>query len=118
MKKIKLMGLLAGLLAASLWLNGCTANEAESGWFNWTAVIMVVFLIVLSYFAIVRPMRKRQKEQQKLMSGLKPGDQVIAAGGIYGEIESIAEESLVIKVESGAKLRVTKQNLMVRRLRK
>ena len=96
-------------------LNGCTTNGDGTGGFNWTAVVMVVVLVILSYFSIIRPMRRRQKEQQKLMAALKPGDQVIAAGGIYGEVVKINDDSLVIKVESGVQIRVTKQGLMVRR---
>jgi preprotein translocase subunit YajC len=109
--------LLAGLLAGLLMLNGCIpaqSGETQNGGFNWTAVVMVVILIVLFYLFIIRPQNKRRKEQQQLMANLKPGDHVIAAGGIYGEIESIAEDSLIIKVESGAKIRVAKQGLMVK----
>jgi preprotein translocase subunit YajC len=115
--KIFTLGLLAGLLAGLMMLNACTLAQSgdQSGGFNWTAVIMVVILIVLFYLFIIRPQNKRRKEQQQLMANLKPGDRVIAAGGIYGEIESIAEDSLVIKVESGAKIRVSKQGLMVKR---
>ena len=111
------IGLSAGILAGLVFLSGCIPTEtpqAEGG-FNWTAIVMVVVLIILFYLFIIRPQNKRRKEQQKLMEELKVGDQVITASGIYGEIESISNESIVIKVESGTKLRVLKQGLMVRR---
>jgi preprotein translocase subunit YajC len=111
------LGFLVGLLGL-LSLSGCvpTADgEADGGGFNYTAVAMVVVLLGLLYFMIIRPQNSRRKVQQKLISELKPGDQVIAAGGIYGEVESISEESVVIKVESGAKIRVMKQGLMIKR---
>jgi preprotein translocase subunit YajC len=116
--KIRSLGLLAALLFGLLALSGCIAtppgDTQNTGGFNWTAVIMVVALIALFYFFIMRPQSKRRKEQQQLMSNLKAGDHVIAAGGIYGEIESVGDDSLIIKVESGAKIRVSKQGLMVR----
>ncbi|MBN1191017.1 MAG: preprotein translocase subunit YajC [Dehalococcoidales bacterium] len=76
---------------------------------------MIVILFAMIYFLILRPARKRQKDQQNLLAELKIGDKVIAAGGIYGEIESMDEDSLVIKVESGAKIRVTKQGIQIKR---
>jgi preprotein translocase subunit YajC len=115
--KIIALVLATGLTAGCLLLSGCTtASTADgTGGFNWTAVIMAVVLFALVYFFIFRPMRKRQKEQQNMIAELKGGDQVITAGGIYGEVDSIDQESLVIKVESGAKIRVLKQGILVKR---
>jgi preprotein translocase subunit YajC len=117
--KVKIIAymLAAGLTAGCLVLSGCTAASSGGGAgdFNWTAVIMAVVLFALVYFLIFRPMRKRQKEQQSIIAELKAGDQVITAGGIYGEVDRIEEESLVIKVESGAKIRVLKQGILVKR---
>jgi preprotein translocase subunit YajC len=105
------------LIVGSPLLSSCTpvSTGESSGDFNWIAVIMAMVLLAIVYFLIIRPMRKRQKDQQILLAELKVGDHVIAAGGIYGEIESIDVESLVINVESGAKIRVTKQGLLVKR---
>jgi len=115
--KIISFSLLVSMLIGLLSLSACTSTSTgeNTGGFNWTAIMMVIALLALSYFFIIRPMKKRQSEQRKLLALLKPGDHVITGGGIYGEIESLAEDSLVIKVESGAKLRVTKYGLMVKR---
>ncbi len=120
-KGTKVASILAtGLIFILLMLNGCVPAAAgeSTGEFNWTAVIMAVVLVGLVYFFIFRPMKNRQKEQQNLIAALKVGDQVITAGGVYGEVDSIDEESLVIKVESGAKIRVLKQGVLVRRAQK
>lgn len=71
-------------------------------------IIFLVLLVVLFYFMLIRPQRKRQKELQDLMGGLKKGDKVITIGGIYGQIESISEDNVVIKLESGATMRIAK----------
>ena len=46
---------------------------------------------------------------------LKKGDKVITAGGIFGSIESVSEDSILIKVESGATMRVAKNSVAVKR---
>jgi preprotein translocase subunit YajC len=69
----------------------------------------LVFMFIVFYFLIIRPQRKRQQAQQAILSALKPGDRIITIGGLYGEIDSMNEDSLVIKVESGNTLRIARQ---------
>ena len=74
-----------------------------------TTILMLLFLaliFVMFYFFLLRPQRKRQKEQQEMLSTLKRGDRVVTIGGIYGEVESVADKHVVIKVESGASLKL------------
>lgn len=119
MNRLLKTGLLAGLLIAALALvgscvpSGTQATDQNSG--NST-IYMIGFLVVifaLFYFVMIRPQRKRQKEQQTMVAGLQKGDRVITAGGIYGTIDSVREDSVVIKVESGTLLRVAKGSVMV-----
>ncbi len=82
--------------------------------------MLIVFLVVifgLFYFLFIRPQRKRQKEHQQLVEELKRGDNVLTAGGIYGVIESISDDSIVVKVESGATIRVAKNSVALKRER-
>ncbi len=64
------------------------------------------------YFLMIRPQRKRQQQHQKLTQGLQRGDNVITAGGIYGQIDSLSEDSVVLKVESGAMIRVARSSIL------
>ncbi|OGN98808.1 MAG: preprotein translocase subunit YajC [Chloroflexi bacterium RBG_13_51_52] len=79
---------------------------------------MLLFLVVIFamfYFVMIRPQRKRQKEHQEMMQGIQKGDRIITAGGIYGTVESVSEDSVVIKVESGTTMRVNKGSVALRR---
>ncbi|OGO06212.1 MAG: preprotein translocase subunit YajC [Chloroflexi bacterium RBG_13_56_8b] len=76
-------------------------------------IVFLVLIFAMFYFLMIRPQRKRQKEHQKMMEELKRGDRVITAGGIYGVIESVSEDSVVIKVESGTTLRLAKSSVAV-----
>ena len=59
-----------------------------------------------------RPESKRRKEMQKFREGLKKGDKVITAGGIYGTVKEIKERTLLIEVDGNVTLRVDK-NMVV-----
>ena len=75
-----------------------------------TAVFFVflILLFAMFYFLIIRPQRKRQQRHKELMDALQPGDRIITIGGIHGKIESITEENIILKVESGATIRMAR----------
>lgn len=79
-------------------------------------LIMIVLIFGISYFFMIRPIRQREKKHDQMVEELQKGDLVITAGGIYGEIDSIDEDTVVLKVESGAKIRVTKGGIISRTL--
>ena len=116
MKKYRVLnlGLVVGLLTPLVFIVGCATPSGEEG----DITPMIIFLILifgLMYFVLIRPQRKRQKEHEQLLSELKRGDKVITAGGIYGEIESVSEDSVVMRIESGTTMRVARNSVVLRR---
>jgi len=115
--KILKLGLIGGLLTSVVFIGGCIPEDTEGGYSIWTMLIFVVLIFGLMYFVLIRPQRKRQKEHQQLIEELKRGDRVVTAGGIHGVIESISEDSVIIKVESGATMRVAKGSVSLKQER-
>ncbi|MAG15114.1 MAG: preprotein translocase subunit YajC [Dehalococcoidales bacterium] len=114
--KLKL-GLTVVLLIALLaFLGGCVPPEGGGeGGFDWTILIFIGLIIGVFYFLMIRPQRKRQKEHEELMIELQRGDKVITAGGIYGTVESLSDESVVLKIESGVTIRIARSSVIGRR---
>ena len=125
MEKGKILGLalIAVMLIAVVFVGGCelagtTTPPSDQQQGASSIIPMIVFLVLIFgmfYFLMIRPQRKRQKEQQELLSQIRKGDKVLTAGGIYGVVESTSEDSVVIKVESGALLRVAKGSIIQKR---
>ncbi len=103
-------GMLLTLLAA---LGGCAPppEGAEGGGFDWTLIIFIVLLVGIFYFLIIRPQRRQQRRHQELMQELKRGDKVVTSGGIYGVVETLSDDSIVLKIESGATIRVARNSI-------
>ena len=59
-------------------------------------LIMLVFLGVIFYFMLIRPQRKRDKEQKEMMSKLTVGDKVTTIGGLVGVIAQIKDDEVTI----------------------
>jgi len=77
-------------------------------------IIILVLIVGIFYFLMIRPMRQREKKHDEMVEELQKGDMVITAGGIYGQVESVSEDSVVLRVESGATIRVTKGGVLNR----
>ena len=74
--------------------------------------IMMLLMIAVMYFFMWRPESKRRKEMAKFREGLKKGDKIITAGGIYGTVKEVKETSILIEVDSNVTLRIDK-NMVV-----
>ena len=71
--------------------------------------IMIVAMIAIMYFFMWRPESKRRKQMQKFRDGLKKGDKIITAGGIYGVIKEVkGDNTVLIEVDGNVTLRVDK----------
>ena len=74
-----------------------TANGPQS------MILMVVWLAVIfgaMYFIMIRPQRKKQKEEKKMRDNLQVGDEIVTIGGIYGRVISLKEDTIVIESAS------------------
>lgn len=61
-------------------------------------LIPLILLILVMYFLIIRPQKKREKEVNAMRSNLHVGDEIITIGGICGKIVKTKEETIVIQV--------------------
>ena len=74
----------------------------------WTTFIMFGAIILIFYFLIIRPQKKRDKETQAMLDALKKGDKIITIGGIHGTVVAVKEKTVVIKVDDNARIEFLK----------
>jgi len=54
-------------------------------------MLPLILIVVVMYFLMIRPQRKRQKAHQEMVTALKTGDEVVTSGGIYGTVSGVDE---------------------------
>ncbi len=73
-----------------------------------STLIMFGSIIVIFYFMIYRPQRKRQKEREELITKMDKGDKVILSGGMHGTISAIEDKTVLVTVAENTKIRFQK----------
>lgn len=75
-----------------------TEQAATGG--NTSMIFMLVGMFALMYFMMIRPQKKRQKEEQEMRNAVEVGDEITTIGGICGKVVIVKEQHLII--ETGA----------------
>ncbi len=69
----------------------------------------ILLIFAVFYFLLFLPMQRQRKRQQKMLSELQAGNEVLTSGGIIGQIITIQDDTLVIRVRpDGIKLQVAR----------
>lgn len=68
-------------------------------------LVMLVFL----YLLLVRPQRQQAKRHQEMLQSLSVGDEVITAGGVYGEVTEIDDERVQLEVDADVRIAVARK---------
>ncbi len=89
-------------------LSAMAAPEA-SGAAGSTGSMMTTFvtfglIIVIFYFLIIRPQKKRDKETKEMLAAIKKGDKVVSIGGIHGTVVAVKETTVVVKVDDNTRI--------------
>ena len=61
-------------------------------------ILPLILLLLIMYFLLIRPQKKREKQVNAMRSSIQVGDEIITIGGICGKVVKTKEETLVIQV--------------------
>lgn len=74
-----------------------------------TSLAPILILIVIFWFLIFRPQRKRMKEHQSMLGAVRRGDTIVTTGGLVGKVTKVVEgEDLEVEIAQGTKVKVVR----------
>ncbi|MBQ5318011.1 MAG: preprotein translocase subunit YajC [Oscillospiraceae bacterium] len=89
--------LLNVMLAASAGTGEAMPPEAAAPSLLFSLIITIVPFVLIFYFMILRPQKKKEKEAKQLRDNLQIGDEVTTIGGITGIVVRKTEDTVVIE---------------------
>lgn len=64
---------------------------------SWMLLAYAVFFVLIMYFFIFLPQKKRDKKAKAMMDSMQVGNQVITIGGISGKIVNIKDDEVTLE---------------------
>jgi preprotein translocase subunit YajC len=71
--------------------------------------LILLALFVFMYFLLIRPQRQQQRRIADMLKELKVGDEVITAGGIYGEVVQLDTERVMLEIDEDVRIAVARR---------
>ena len=75
-----------------------TVAEGSSAIAMISSLLPMVLIIVVFYFLLIRPQRKKDKKVKDMLAALKVNDRVTTIGGIHGTIVGIKDDNVTLAV--------------------
>ncbi|MCC6347846.1 MAG: preprotein translocase subunit YajC [Nitrospirales bacterium] len=72
------------------------------------SILPLVLIFVVFYFLLIRPQQKKAKEHRQMLENVKKGDKVVTSGGVYGVVESVGPNTVVLKIAENVKVKFGK----------
>ena len=76
---------------------------------------LAIFVLIF-YFFIIRPQRKRQKQHESMISSIGRGDQVVTIGGFFGTVREVRDDTFLIELAEGVRVRILKSSVQTKRV--
>lgn len=90
------------------FLEAGATTEAGAGVGGMITMILgyVVIFGGFIYFAMIRPQKKQQKNQQAMLATVEPGDSVLTTGGFYGNVIDVMDEIVIVEFGNNKNCRI------------
>lgn len=73
----------------------------------------LVAIALLFWVMVVRPASRRQKAIARLQADLQPGQRVMLSAGIYGTVQSLADDRARVEIAPGTQIEVARAAISV-----
>ncbi|MEG0750772.1 MAG: preprotein translocase subunit YajC [Oscillospiraceae bacterium] len=81
----------------------------SSGLGQYGSIFILAAMLAGMYFILVRPQKKKEKQQRDMRSSVEVGDGITTIGGVVGRVVSVKDDTILIETGSDrTKLRFQK----------
>lgn len=71
-------------------------------------ILLLVATFAIFYFLLIRPQQKKEKERLAMVNSIQKGDKVLTSGGMYGVVQSVNNDVVVLKVGTNTNIEFVK----------
>jgi len=89
-------------MTATMWL------QAGGTSFLGNPLFMMIIVMGIFYVMLILPQQRQRKKTQAMLAALKNGDKIVTNSGIYGTINGIDGDTVILKVADQVKIRIAR----------
>jgi preprotein translocase subunit YajC len=89
-------------------INGWNLLALQVDFSKFGGFVLPLGFLLIFYFVVWLPARRRQKGFQAMVEALKKGDRVVTTGGLYGEVAAVDSSTVILKIADTVKVKVAK----------
>lgn len=78
-------------------------------------LLMIVIFVGMMYFLNIRPQQKKQQKHDEMLKSIKKGDTVITAGGFWGQVRDILDDSFIIELDDNVRVRILRSMIATKK---
>jgi preprotein translocase subunit YajC len=78
-------------------------QAADGG--GYTQLLFPIAIGLVVYFFMIRPQQKRTADAKAFRQSLAKGSRIVTIGGLHGLVVDLTEDTVVVEVDRGTKLR-------------
>jgi len=71
-------------------------------------LIPLMLMFGIMYFLVILPQQRQRKKVQEMLRAIKNGDKVITTSGIYGTINGMDGDTIILKIADNVKIRIAR----------
>jgi len=86
-----------------------TTGGSASGSGTLLSLVPFLLIFVIFYFMLILPQQKKQKQQKAMMEGLKKGDKVVTASGIWGTVTNLGKDTVTLQIADNTKIKMQRE---------
>jgi preprotein translocase subunit YajC len=96
-------GTQTGMIATAMYV----AQGGGAGGFG-SLLIPLGLMFGIMYFLVIMPQQRQRKKTAEMLAAVKNGDKVITTSGIYGTVNGIDGDTVILKIADQVKIRIVR----------
>jgi len=73
--------------------------EGQGGMPAMLQLFPIVAIILILYFILIRPQRKKDKERKAMLGEVARNDRIITIGGMHGVVKNVTEREVTLLID-------------------
>ncbi|PIQ90453.1 MAG: preprotein translocase subunit YajC [Candidatus Omnitrophica bacterium CG11_big_fil_rev_8_21_14_0_20_41_12] len=74
-------------------------------------LLPLALIFIIFYFLLIRPQKQKEKEHQRMISGINKNEEIVTLSGIHGTIVNVKDKTVILRIDDNVKIEIEKNSI-------